>query len=308
MKKRNILKGIVTLGLAAALTAGLGACGGNSASQTENTPSSAPSESAAETQETQEKTVIIAGTGGSPAPYVTTDENDELTGYDIALLKEVFNRLPQYELQFQLADLPSLMTGVTAGNYHLAINDFGYTEERAENFLFSYPYNATPYNFVQRSDDEPLTSFQDAADRGYTIECFTGEIATAAVENWNRENPDHEINIVYTEAELPAVFEHIVDGVSDFRIDAAPAYNEVIDSYGFDLQGTQISEEETSRITSTLNAYILFPKTEEGEALREDVNAAIKEVYEDGTMTALQKEYLGIDFLPDASEYEKPIN
>jgi polar amino acid transport system substrate-binding protein len=318
MKRKNLESRIVAAILAGVLTVSLTACGGSStasstdstaeSSSSENTASEAETSEDAAAAETTETTVIYAGTAGSPAPYVTTDENNELTGYDIAVLKEVFNRLPQYDLEFQLSDFASVLTGMTAGTCQMAVNNWGYTKERAENYYYSYPYDAKPYWFVQRSDDEPLTSFQDAADRGYTIECFTGQIATVAVENWNTEHPDSQINIQYTEAELPAVYEHIVDGVSDFRIEDAPAYNLLADSYGFDLQGVPISDEDTKQITSTLSSYFLFPKSEEGAALRDEVDAVVKEMFEDGTLADLQQEYLGINYLPDASEYESTLN
>lgn len=316
MKRKNLAKVITTALLAAALTVSLAGCG-SSTSDTDSETAGTSAESSAETDTSSEgsaaetdtgTTVIYVGTAGSPAPYVTTDDNNELTGYDIEVLREVFNRLPQYELEFQTTEFASVLTGLSAGNFQMAVNNWGYTEERAENYYYSYPYDAKPYNFVQRSDDEPLTSLEDAANRGYTIECFTGQIATVAIENWNEEHPDNQINVVYTEAELAAVYEHIVDGASDFRIEDAPAYNLLVDSYGFDLQGTQMSDEEMDRISSTLSSYFLFPKTEEGAALREEVNTVLKEMYEDGTLTEYQEKYLGIDYLPDAEEYESTLN
>ena len=64
-----------------------------------------------------EVTVIKAVTKGSPAPYVTIDENNQPAGSDIEIIKAVFERLPQYELQIRLAD--DALTGIISGQYDI---------------------------------------------------------------------------------------------------------------------------------------------------------------------------------------------
>lgn len=57
-------------------------------------------------------TVIKGVTSGSLAPYFYVGDDNELTGVDIDIVKEVFNRLPQYELQIDTADA---LQGVISG-------------------------------------------------------------------------------------------------------------------------------------------------------------------------------------------------
>jgi polar amino acid transport system substrate-binding protein len=256
-----------------------------------------------------EVTTIYAATSGSPAPYITVDEDNNLTGYDIEVIKEIFNRLPQYELELVNTDFSAVLTGLTSGNYQIAVNNLGYREERAENYLYSYPYDKIKYVFIQRKDDEPLTSFQDAADRGYSIEAGAGVNVTNAIEKWNEENPDSQINIIYTEAELPVVFQHIEEGASDFRIDDLPIYTAYQEEYGFEnLTDYEISDEETARVSDSLNSYFLFAKDEQGEALREEVDTVLKELKEDGTLLKLSEEYFGGDQVPDDEDFEATLN
>lgn len=144
------------------------------------------------------------------------------------------SRLPQYELDIQTAEFDAIFSGLTAGNYQIAVNNFSYREERAESYYYSYPYDDIKYAFIQRKDDEPLTSLKDAAERGYKIEAGAGVNVTNAIEQWNAENPDLQIEIIYTEADLSVVFEHIQDGVSDFRIDDVPIYKSYVDEFNFD--------------------------------------------------------------------------
>lgn len=57
-----------------------------------------------------------------------------------------------------------------SGQYDIAVNNYGYTDERAESYYFSLPYKTSFNEYIQRTGDEPLTSLTDLADRGYKIE------------------------------------------------------------------------------------------------------------------------------------------
>ena len=256
--------------------------------------------------ETNKTIKVTAATNGKPAPYVTISESGEIDGYDIAVLRAIFSRLPQYELEIIVSD--DSLTGLISGLYQLSVNNWSYRPERAETYFFSYPYNRIRYDFIQREDDEPLSSLREASERGYKIEVTPGNNVTSALEAWNENNPDARIQLIYTEAESLVLFQHVVDGIADFRIVGHPVFKTYADDFNLPLQGNGLSEEEAAQISTALNAYVLFPKDEAGAALREDVNAAIKAIYEDGTIKELSEKYFGIDQSPDASEYEKTLN
>ncbi|MGN0393807.1 MAG: transporter substrate-binding domain-containing protein [Coprococcus sp.] len=311
--RKNTLKKIITGVLTGVLALSLTACGKGSekAEEKANANSNASVEASEGTAGSNSENVKIihAVTGGSPKPYITIDEDGNYSGYDIEVLQAVFDRLPQYELDLQTAEFDAIFAGLTAGNYQIAVNNFSYREERAESYYYSYPYDDIKYVFIQRKGDEPLTSLKDAAERGYKIEAGAGVNVTNAIEQWNAENPDSQIEIIYTEADLSVVFEHIQDGTSDFRIDDLPIYKSYVDEFNFDgLQSNELSAEETAKIATALDAYFLFPKTEEGAALREDVNRVLKELREDGTLSELSQKYFGADQVPAAEKFEKTIN
>ncbi len=314
MKRKKITA--ILAGLAAgALALSLSACGSSSGASSDSTIAAAASDTTSASADSGTVAspdgttkVIRAVTGGSPKPYVYTDDDGNLTGFDIEVLQAIVDKLPGYELSVEQADFESLFSGLSAGTYDIAVNNLSYRPERAENYYFSYPYDAIQYDFIQRSDDTPLTSLEDASKRGYTIECGASENVTAALEDWNKNNPDYPINIVYTEADLGVRFEHIVDGAADFRIDDQPIFNSYLQDYGFDLQGTPLSDEEVAKISDSLEAYFLFPKTEDGKALRDEIDKALVEVRDDGTLKELSEKYFNADQVPDDSEYEKTVN
>ena len=251
--------------------------------------------------------VIKGVTSGSLSPYFYVGDDNELTGVDIDIVKEVFNRLPQYELQIDTADA---LQGVISGQYDIAINNYGYTDERAESYYFSFPYKTSFNEYIQRADDEPLTSLQDLADRGYKIELTAGSLTANALEQWNEENPDHQIEIVYDNTNFQVRYQNIVDGVTDVAIDDGPLIDNLLPNFGLEgqLVPNPIDDETQEFLFPQNNTYFLFGKNEEGAALREDVDAVLKEMKEDGTLAEITEKYLGKDTSPDEKYFEETIN
>ncbi len=249
-------------------------------------------------------TKITAATHGSPAPYMTVDENNEVHGSDIDIIKAVFDRLPQYELEIIVAEDP--LTGLTSGLYDIAVNNYGWRDERGETYYYSYPYKTGYDVFIQRKDDEPLTGLLDLADRGYKTEVGAGSLKASALEAWNAENPDHQINIVYSESNFQQKFQNIVDGKTDVAIDDGPILDTLIGQFGLEneIVGNPIDADTQKFISPHNSSFFLLPKDENGSALREDVNAVLKELKEDGTLAEILTGYFGKDTSPAIEDFK----
>lgn len=254
-----------------------------------------------------EVTVIKAVTGGSLAPYFYQDENGKLIGTDIEIIEEAFNRLPQYELQIDIADA---LQGVLSGQYDLAVNNYGYTEKRAESYYFSYPYKTTFNEYIQRADDTPLTSLSDVAARGYKIELSAGSLTASALEDWNKNHPDEQINIIYSETDFQVRYQHIVDGITDLAIDDGPIIENLLPKFGLEgkLVANEIDAETEDFLFPHNNTYFLLTKDEKGKEIRDALNVVIKEMTEDGTIAEITKKYLGVDTSVDSKYFDEPIN
>lgn len=153
--KRNKLVSI------AAITVALGVlatgCAGGSGSSKSNSKSSGGT-----------KTVTVkAGTGANVKPYTYVGDDNETTGYDVEVLKEVFDRLDGYDLQIEVTDIPSVFSGVTSGTYQIGVNNFSYNEERAKSYLYSYPYDKIGYVFVTKKGAPEVKTFADAAGKSF---------------------------------------------------------------------------------------------------------------------------------------------
>lgn len=111
------------------------------------------------------------------------------------------------------------------------------------------------------------------------------------------------------DADLSVWFEHIVDGTSDFRIDDKPIFDTYKKDFGFKLQGTPLPEDVSKQIfTADLSAYYLFPMTDQGAALRDEIDQVLVKLQEDGALKKLSEQFFGADHSPDASKMERTVN
>ena len=263
--KRNKLVSIAAITVALGVLA-TGCAGGSGSSKSDSKSSGGT------------KTVTVkAGTGANVKPYTYVGDDNETTGYDVEVLKEVFDRLDGYDLQIEVTDIPSVFSGVTSGTYQIGVNNFSYNEERAKSYLYSYPYDKIGYVFITKKGAPEVKTFADAA--GKSFEGQSGVSVTTAIESWNEKNPDKKIDITYTDADTAITLQHIEDGTTDLAIIDVAMYNAYQKEYNYDVVANQISDEDAKAIADNSYAYYIFPKDQ--EELRDKVDEQLKELKKD---------------------------
>ena len=240
---------------------------------------------------------IIAATAGGPRPLIYTDENDQLTGHNVAILKAVFDRLPQYELEFaHVSDLGSILTGVNSGLYQLGFNNLAKNAEREKLVQYTDPIMVNDY-LVVLNKDLGITEFNGLQDL-VGLSCYgsAGNDKTTLLEDWNEEHPDQQININYASIDIVAGLQDVEAGSTDFTIIDAPMFNGYYQpEYGLDVVSFSLKGR-----TSTKYSYFVVAYGD--DQLLADVNGALAEIFADGTSTAICQEYLGKDFTPGIAD------
>lgn len=135
-----------------------------------------------------------------------------------------------------------------------------------------------------------------------------GVLATGsnAVEAWNEKNPDKAINITYSDADTSVFLQHVADGSQDFTIIDLAMYNSYMEEFNYDVQKNDIPEDEAKMIAENSYAYYIFPQDQKD--LREQVDKALKELKEDGTLTEISKKWYGQDTAPEDDKFKETIN
>lgn len=296
---KRVLAATLTVALSAASLAGCGAASNDNGSteaavETSGTDTNVTAES--DSSNTTEKRVIVAATSAAPRPFAYYDKNNNLTGQNIELVNAIFERLPQYELKWEVTDFPSIFTGIDAGRYQIGVNNISKNPEREEKYLYSDPMFSNSLVIITTKDSdlsgETLT-FADLA--GHTYIGDPNIKYTTDIQNWNDAHPDQQINIVYSEEDLSKQLQGIQDGNAgyDFLTIDKPMYDGYYQpEFGFDLTEIPLASDPDE----DLDSYFIFAKDD--TQLAEDVNKALKEIIEDGTSKKINVEFLGDDFSP----------
>ncbi|EKE32033.1 amino acid ABC transporter extracellular binding protein [Salimicrobium jeotgali] len=259
----------VKAGLMAAIAATvLAACG---SSETE-------SEEKGETwREIQEEGEIVVATPGTlyPASYYPED-SDELTGYDVEVMREVGERL-DLEIVFEEMDFDSMFASLTSGRVDVA--PAGMREEIKDKYSYSEPYKYSYATMIVREEDvESYDSLED----------LEGKVAGGAATT------------VYSDiaekfgAELKT-YGNVTNDVYLRDVDVGRTDVIINDYY---LQ--RLALESLPQLDVTMHPDLKFHTNnqraviEEGaHTFRDKIDGALDEMRKDGTLTELSKEFFG---------------
>lgn len=248
------------------------------------------------------KTKIYAVTGASPRPFSYYGDDNSLVGHNIELTEAIFEKLPQYELVWEVTDFPSIFAGLDSDKYQLGVNNFGMNEERKEKYLFTSPTFANELIVVANKDIDlgEITDYPDLA--GKTFIGQAGVFQTTLVENYNNEHPDAQITIEYTDADLNIQLDKVASGAVDFTtIDAPMYYGYYQPEFNYDLNTSSLAGHTS---TDGLFSYLIVSKG--NEQLVDEINAAWYEVVKEGKSKEICEKYFTKDYSPALEDLAQP--
>jgi L-cystine transport system substrate-binding protein len=229
---------------------------------------------------------IIVGTGNAYQPFVYLDENEDLQGYDIEVLRAVDEKLDQYDFEYESMDFKNILTSLSADKVQLAAHNYAYNDERGAKYLYGEEaYNNYAHHIV--ADESTGQVYQSLDDlKGKKVFASPASEVANILETYNAENDD-AIEIVYSEVNG----ELLVSGLQNGTADVAILTKFDVDKYNeqFDIN-LQASDEALK----TAGIYYVFQQGD--EELQTAVDGAIKELREEGTLSDLSIEILGADY------------
>lgn len=259
----------------------LGGCGKEKSEGSENTDQNKTSQSD-ELASIQKAGKFVVGIEGAYPPFNYHDDDGKLVGFDVEVAQKVAQKLG-VEAEFVEAPWDSLLAGMDSGRFDSVINCVGVSDERKEKYDFStYLYAST--QILVRSDD----------DRIKTVEDLKGKSLAGNATN------------VYA-----AWFEEV--GATLVPIDtAAEAINlllsERVDFLSFNSITFQsyMNEHPETKIKAVFEVpasheQIAIPVRKGEQRLFQEINNALQELREDGTLKELSEKYFKKDFTVDTS-------
>lgn len=285
------MKKLLTLVLALALVLSLAACGGtgnNTADNTANNTANNTTNNTADTTgdadtgdvsfTTVEEGKLHMSTNAQFPPYEMTTDDGGFEGIDVEIAEAIAEKL---DLELVVDDMAfnAALTAAQTGQSDMVMAGVTVNEDRLEVMDFSDTY-ATGVQVVIVKEDSPIQTIDDLAN-AEMIGCqadTTGYIYCSYPPEEGGYGEDHVT--AYDNGAL-AVMALMNDQVDAVVIDNAPAQEFVKANEGLKILDTEFAVEDYA---------IGFAKG--NTALKDAVNAALKELIEDGTVQSIIDKYI----------------
>lgn len=234
------------------------------------------------------KTEIKVATNASPKPF-NYEENGELTGYEIEVVRAIFKDSDKYDVKFEKTEWSGIFAGLDSDRYQMAVNNISHTKEREEKYLYAAPTAVNPNVLVAHKDDNSINSLDDIG--GKSTEVVQGTTSAKQLEDYNKEHADNPTVLNYTKADFQQIMGRLSDGQFDYKIFDKIGVETVIRNQGLD--NLKVIE-----LPSDKQPYV-YPLLAKGQdELKTFVDKRIKELYADGTLEKLSKQFFGDSYLP----------
>lgn len=252
----------------------LAACGSSTGNDTNK-----EKETSSDWDKITENGEMVVATSGTlyPASYHDSEAN-ELTGYEVEIMKEIGKRL-ELDVKFVEMGLDGMLTSLNSGQVDLAVNDIEITEERQEKFTFSEPYK---YSYgtaiVRKSDHSGIESLEDLKGK---------KAAGAATSVYMQVGRDYGAEEV--------IYDNVTNDVYLRDVDLGRTDVILNDYYLQKLALAAFPEFEimihpTIKYHPNVQAIIMKKDNEE---LLEQVNNVLADLHADGTVSELSKQFFG---------------
>jgi polar amino acid transport system substrate-binding protein len=225
---------------------------------------------------------LLVGTSADYPPFETYTEGFTLDGFDIALMKEVAARM-DLPLEFRDIAFEGLGGALQLNQINAAISAISVTSERAEEFTFSNVYYVGAGGILApvNSNQAPITSPDQLVDKRLGVQNGT------VYQSWAQANlvdaGKMPAGNLYSYPRIDQAINDLITNKIDLvLLDQGPARNFAnqgsakLVAEGFNQQGYAIG---------------LRPDC---AALRDQINAALAQIQNDGTLASLTKKYLDL--------------
>ena len=219
---------------------------------------------------------ITVAMEGTWAPWTYHNEKDELVGYDVEVGKIVADYLG-VDVKYVEGEWDGLLAGVEAGRYDMMINGCDVTDERKKSYDFSNAYAYDRIAVIVKNDNIDISTMDDLNGKktANTISSTYAKIA---------QDFGAEVSGV---DDLNQTFLLLSRGDIDATLNAEMSYNDYMKANpdaGFKIACYYQDSPEIG---------IAIKKR--SSALLEEVNKAIEQAKNDGSLANLSIKYFGVD-------------
>ena len=234
-------------------------------------------------------------TGGDKTSFI--NDNGDLDGYEIELLRKIDEELPQYEFHFNQLEGTSLFSSLDAKKVDLVSGNFRRSDAREAKYYHTYrAYISTPYRIIVFEDNNDIKSLKDL--EGKKAGTGEGSLMADILNAYVKEN-NSTIQIVYST--------DLVNDLVAGRIDAiifpgrqVDLYNASYENLKFKAVGDPVIGSDGCMKDS--NAYFYVRKDDEGAEIRDAVSDVLYKLRKEGYLKDLSLKWYNTDLTEGIDE------
>ncbi|MDD3114941.1 MAG: transporter substrate-binding domain-containing protein [Anaerovibrio sp.] len=276
MSWKKIGKAVAALLLTGTIAVSLAGCGKNDAAEG-----------------TDGKKVITVAHTNYYVPYDYVNEQGESDGFEVAVMKEIAKKLPQYEFKYVPTSDDDLLIGVESGKYTVGTKGVWLTEQRKKKYIF--PANnigVSVIGLVIRKENagtiKDLPSF--AQFSGKLVPIAPQNAQYMVIDEYNKAHSDKPINLVSSEAfQVTDAYSWVLEGRYDGYLEIELSYRNNIEKE--DAPYHAFSDKLTYLRYKGIPTYPIFNKNEQRFA--DEYDKAIEELRAEGKIAELEQKYFG---------------
>lgn len=236
------------------------------------------------------RTVEVA-VPSSSKPLSYTGDDGELTGYEVEILKEVDEKLEDYEFNIQGTSDSAAEIGLDTGQYDMIAQGLILSEEREESYLVPSEHNGFSLMkiFATASMEGEIESLDDLAGKKVVPVTPTGGVFNLLTA-YNEEHPDNQIDFKTSDGGIPTSdrLKEVDAGTYDAFVNPSNlGQGEIIEQGGLDIHITEPVEVNPT--------YFMIHDSEENVELNEQVGEALAELKDEGVLSDISNEFYGED-------------
>lgn len=227
----------------------------------------------------QKKGKIAVATSGTLYPtsyHDTSNGKDQLTGYEVEVVKEAFKRL-DVKVEFKEMGYDGMLSAINSGQVDAAANDIDITDDRKDKFAFSTPYKYSYGTAIVRKDDlSGIKTLKDLKGKK------AAGAATTIYMDVARKYGAKEV--IYDNATNEQYLKDVANGRTDVILN---------DYY---LQTLALAA--FPKLNITIHPDLKYMPNEQGFVMKKDntelqkeLNRVLKEMKKDGTMKKISEKF-----------------
>lgn len=233
--------------------------------------------SAATSSELKQKGTLTIGLEGTFAPY-SYRKDGKLTGFEVELGKDIAKQMG-LKAKFVPTKWDGLIEGVNTGKYDIVLNNITVTKERQAKFGFSTPYIYSHFALISKKGSG-LNTLKDI--KGVKIASGTGTDNSVVAKKFGAK--------VVPSSEFSTSLDMVRQGRVKGTINSMSAWY-AYKKDGKNVKGLQAKDVSKDEKPAKISALMAKKNTD----LKKDVDKALKQLRNDGTLTKLSKKYVGGD-------------